>query len=110
VNYRENTDAKDNYVWFEAKGHGQFVGVTMSVLQNQDGCGVRDPMFFIDNAETPMGPGGTGSEDYFLGAWDFGGASFAYPLYGAPLWQGTGGERWSVYRSIWILRSHSQDR
>ena len=36
VNYRRNLDGKDNYVWFEAKGHGQYVGVTMSVLQNQD--------------------------------------------------------------------------
>ncbi len=100
VNYRRNTDAKDNYVWFEAKGHGQFVGVTMSVLQNQDGWwGEGDPMFFIDNAETPMGPGGTGSEDFFLGAWDFGGASFAYPLYGAPIvGKELAGERWSVYR------------
>jgi hypothetical protein len=44
-------------------------------------------------------PGGTGSEDYFLGAWDFGGASFAYPLYGAPLvGKELAGERWSVYR------------
>ena len=28
---------------------------------------------------------GTGSEDYFLGAWDFGGSAFAYPLSGAPV-------------------------
>ncbi|MFY9745908.1 MAG: glycoside hydrolase family 172 protein [Acidobacteriaceae bacterium] len=100
VNYRRNTDAKDNYVWFEAKGHGQFVGVTMSVLQNQDGWwGEGDPMFFIDNAETPMLPGGTGSEDYFLGAWDFGGWPFAYSLYGAPMvGKELAGERWSLYR------------
>jgi hypothetical protein len=100
VNYRRNTDAKDNYVWFEAKGHGQFVGVTMSVLQNQDGWwGEGDPMFFVDNAETPMLPGGTGSEDYFLGAWDFGGWPFAYSLYGAPMvGKELAGERWSLYR------------
>jgi hypothetical protein len=36
VNDRENPDGHDNYVWLEASGRGQFVGVTMSVLQNQD--------------------------------------------------------------------------
>ena len=68
VNYQRNIIGKDNYVWFEAKGHGQCVGVTMSVLQNQDGWwGEGDPMFFIDDATLPVA--GTGAEDYFLGAW-----------------------------------------
>lgn len=70
VNYKRNLDGKDNYIWFEAKGHGQYVGVTMSVLQNQDGWwGEGDDMFFVDNQTTPLLPVGTGSEDYFLGAW-----------------------------------------
>jgi hypothetical protein len=101
VNDKPNLDGKDNYVWFEAKGHGQYVGVTMSVLQNQDmWWGEGDDMFFIDGAKTPSITG-TGSEDYFLGAWDFGGGSepFSYALYGAPV---TGSElaggRSSVYR------------
>ncbi len=97
---KKNLDGKDNYVWFEATGHGQFVGVTMSVLQNQDGWwGEGDPMFFIDDANMPYQPGGTGSEDYFLGAWDFGGQPFDYPLYGAPVvGDELAGGRWSVYR------------
>ena len=92
-----NLTGKDNYVWFEAKGHGQYVGVTMSVLQNQDGWwGEGDPMFFIDGATTPTG--GTGAEDYFLGAWGFGSA-FSYQLYGAPqVGTGMAGDRQSVYR------------
>ncbi len=100
VNFKRNLDGKNNYVWFEAKGRGQFVGVTMSVLQNQDGWwGEGDPMFFIDDPDKPLVPGGTGSEDYFLGAWDFGGAPFSYPLYGAPVvGRELAGERWSVYR------------
>jgi hypothetical protein len=100
VNYRRNLDGKDNYVWMEAAGHGQFVGVTMSVIQNQDGWwGEGDPMFFIDDSAKPIIPSGTGSEDYFLGAWDFGGSSFAYPLYGAPIvGKELAGQRWSVYR------------
>jgi hypothetical protein len=98
VNYRRNLDGKDNYVWFEAKGHGQYIGVTMSVLQNQDGWwGEGDDMFFIDD-DTTSSIIGTGAEDYFLGAWGFG-ASFSYPLYGAPVVnKELAGERQSVYR------------
>ncbi|HVT96696.1 MAG TPA: glycoside hydrolase family 172 protein [Acidobacteriaceae bacterium] len=98
INYKRNPDGKDNYVWFDAKGRGQYIGVTMSVLQNQDGWwGEGDPMFFIDGQATPVT--GTGSEDYFLGAWDFGGAAFAYPLYGAPMvGRELAGERSAVYR------------
>jgi hypothetical protein len=85
VNNKANLDGKDNYVWMEATGHGQYVGVTMSVLQNQDKWwGEGDDMFFIDGAKLPS-IAGTGSEDYFLGAWDFGGKPFSYSLYGAPV-------------------------
>ena len=99
VNYRRNLDGKDNYVWVEAKGHGQFVGVTMSILQNQDGWwGEGDDMFFIDD-ETKPAFIGTGSEDYFLGAWDFGGAGYSQAMNGAPLvGKEIAGSRWSVYR------------
>jgi hypothetical protein len=99
TNDKKNLDGKDNYVWLDAKGHGQFVGVTMSVLQNQDGWwGEGDDMFFIDGAKLPS-IAGTGSEDYFLGAWDFGGQPFSYPLYGAPvLGAELAGGRSSVYR------------
>lgn len=99
VNDKTNLDGKDNYVWLDAKGHGQYVGVTMSVLQNQDGWwGEGDDMFFIDGAKAPS-IAGTGSEDYFLGAWDFGGIPFSYPLYGAPVvGEELAGSRSSVYR------------
>ncbi|MGC9292810.1 MAG: glycoside hydrolase family 172 protein [Acidobacteriaceae bacterium] len=80
VNDKTNLDGKYNYVWMEAKGHGQYVGVTMSVLQNQDyWWGEGDDMFFIDGAQRPTIVG-TGSEDYFLGAWDFGGRPFSGSL------------------------------
>jgi hypothetical protein len=95
----KNLDGKDNYVWFEAKGHGQYVGVTMSVLQNQDSWfGEGDDMFFIDGVQRPSITG-TGTEDYFLGAWDFGGQPFSYALYGAPVvGSELAGGRSSVYR------------
>jgi hypothetical protein len=93
-----NLDGKDNYVWMEATGRGHFVGVTMSVIENADGWwGEGDDMFFIDGEKLPS-INGTGSEDYFLGAWDFGGKQFSYGLYGAPVVvQERQGARWSVY-------------
>jgi hypothetical protein len=99
VNDKKNLNGEGNYIWMEATGRGHFVGVTMSVLQNQDGWwGEGDDMFFIDGETTPS-INGTGSEDYFLGAWDFGGHAFSYGLYGAPVvGQEVAGGRSSVYR------------
>lgn len=99
VDKKTNLSGQDNYVWMEATGHGQYVGVTMSVLQNQDmWWGEGDDMFFIDGEKSPS-IGGTGSEDYFLGAWDFGGKPFSYQLYGAPVvGSELAGARSSVYR------------
>jgi Protein of unknown function (DUF2961) len=99
VNGKKNLDGENNYVWMEAIGHGHFVGVAMSVLQNQDGWwGEGDDMFFVDGEKRPS-VNGTGSEDYFLGAWDFGDHPFSYALFGAPV-KGAefAGSRSSVYR------------
>jgi hypothetical protein len=95
----KNLDGKDNYTWLEARGQGHFVGVTMSVLQNQDGWwGEGDDMFFVDGAPLPSLQG-TGSEDYFQGAWDFGSSPFAYSTFGAPQkGDEVMGSRSSVYR------------
>jgi hypothetical protein len=95
----KNLDGTGNYVWMEAKGRGHYVGVTMSVLQNQDDWwGEGDDMFFIDG-ETLPSINGTGSEDYFLGAWDFGNQAFSYALFGVPVkGANVAGARWSVYR------------
>ena len=99
VNKRANLTGQDNYVWFEAKGAGQYAGVTMSILQNQDDWwGEGDDMFFIDGAKKPS-LAGTGSEDYFLGAWGFEDHPFSYQLYGAPVvGKAKAGGRSSVYR------------
>jgi hypothetical protein len=99
VDQKKNLNGEGNYVWMEATGRGHFAGVTMSVLQNQDGWwGEGDDMFFVDGEALPS-INGTGSEDYFLGAWDFGGHAFSYALFGAPV---VGEEkvdgRWSLYR------------
>jgi hypothetical protein len=96
---KTNLDGKDNYVWMEATGSGHFVGVTMSVVENADGWwGEGDDMFFIGGEKLPS-TNGTGTEDYFLGAWDFGGKPFSYVMFGAPV---VGlekkGSKWSLYR------------
>jgi hypothetical protein len=99
ANNPTNLDGNGNYVWMEASGRGHFVGVTMSVLENADGWwGEGDDMFFVDGEKLPS-INGTGSEDYFLGAWDFGGKQFSYGLFGAPVvGPEREGARWSVYR------------
>ncbi len=99
INEKKNLEGNDNYIWMEATGNGHFVGVTMSILQNQDGWwGEGDDMFFVDGEKRPS-INGTGSEDYFLGAWGFGDHSFSYALFGAPV-KGPefAGSRSSVYR------------
>ncbi len=99
VEDKKNLNGEDNYVWMEAKGRGHFVGVTMSVLQNQDGWwGEGDDMFFVDGEKSPS-INGTGSEDYFLGAFDFGDRAFSFAQFGAPLkGEERAGIRSSVYR------------
>ena len=98
VSYKRNHDGADNYVWMDAKGDGQYVGVTMSVFQNQDGWwGEGNDMFFIDGDTTPT-IAGTGTEDYFLGAWSYG-VPFSYGSYGAPVvGKEEAGGRSTVYR------------
>ncbi len=84
VNGKKNLDGAGNYVFLEAEGRGHFLGVTHAVEQNQDGWfGEGDDMIFIDGDPMPT-INGTGSEDYYNGAWDFGGQPFAYLHNGAP--------------------------
>jgi hypothetical protein len=101
---KENLDGKLNYVYAETRGRGHLMGVTLGVLQNADGWwGEGDEMIFVDDETKPLITG-TGSEDYFLGSWDFGGRDgampFAHAMYGAPLIaaaERTGG-RYHCYR------------
>ena len=96
----KNLDGKDNYVFFEATGRGHFVGVTHAVLQNQEGWfGEGDDMIFIDGDAQPT-INGTGTEDYYNGAWDFSSIPFAYAHNGAPFITGSEriGSRYCLYR------------
>ena len=109
INNKANTSGADNYVIMEAEGRGHFIGVTHSLVQNQgDWWGEGDEMIFIDGTEKPK-IHGTGAEDYYLGAWCFGGCginpfgdakpTFNYSEYGNPLNGGDDrGAQWMVYR------------
>lgn len=85
VGDKKNLNGAGNYVFLEAAGRGHFVGVTHAVLQNQNGWfGEGDDMIFVDGDALPT-INGTGTEDYYNGAWDFGaGQTFSYPHNGAP--------------------------
>ncbi|HEV2133013.1 MAG TPA: glycoside hydrolase family 172 protein [Terracidiphilus sp.] len=99
----KNLDGRDNYVFLEATGRGHVIGVTQSVLQNQNGWfGEGDDMIFIDGSTQPV-INGTGTEDFYNGAWDFGLEPFANMHQGAPYVvdpERIGG-RYSMYR--WFL-------
>jgi hypothetical protein len=107
-----NLDGKDNYVFMEATGKGHFVGVTHAVEQNQDDWfGEGDDMIFIDGDALPT-INGTGSEDYYNGAWGFGDQAFGYMHNGAPFMvdpQRIGGRtclyRWHIESPITFEKS-----
>jgi hypothetical protein len=85
------------------------MGVTHSIIQNQgDWWGEGDEMIYIDGAKKPQ-IHGTGAEDYYLGAWCYGGCginpfghqqpTFDYSGYGNPRNGGDDrGAEWTVYR------------
>ncbi|MFP5203726.1 MAG: glycoside hydrolase family 172 protein [Acidobacteriota bacterium] len=80
----KNLAGRDNYVFLEAAGRGHFLGVTHAVMQNENGWfGEGDDMIFIDGESLPR-INGTGTEDYYNGAWDFGGQAFSNLHQGAP--------------------------
>ena len=87
VRDKKNLTGEGNYVFLEASGRGHLVGLTQAVLQNQDGWfGEGDEMIFVDDQREPAIIG-TGTEDYYNGAWGFydgRGAPFAYAYSGAP--------------------------
>lgn len=98
-----NKTGDSNYVILDTAGNGQFVGVMLSIFNNQWGAwNEGDEMIWIDG-EKEQRINGTGGEDYFNAAWGFG------KLYSTP-WVGlvefTGeqpGSRSTMYR--WHLEA-----
>jgi hypothetical protein len=124
-----NPDGKLNYVYAETRGRGHLMGVTLGVQINADGwMGEGDDMIFIDDESKPLIIG-TGSEDYFLGSWNFGGRDGAVPFshryYGAPIivmperaggryclyrWHGDNPVTFSRYMKHTMEHGHANDR
>lgn len=72
------------------KGNGQYVGTYLAWVQMSDGWwGEGEIKFFMDGDKEDPTICGTGTEDYFCGAWGFG-DTFTGPYTGYPLWQKEG--------------------
>lgn len=92
----------------ETKGAGHFVGTFISIMANSDGWwGEGNDYWYVDGSEKPV-ISGTGSEDYFCGAWDFGKA-FWNPYFGVPFYDNAskGGEKRGIMNTCY--RWHIQD-
>lgn len=89
----------ENYVFLEATGRGHYVGCNLSIHNRAAGWwGEGDDMIYIDGEARPR-LHGTGSEDYFCGAWAYG-RTFSNLYFGCPLIEGghTQNALWNVYR------------
>jgi hypothetical protein len=125
----KNLSGAKNYVYLETRGRGHLMGVTLGVLLNADGwMGEGDDMIFVDDETRPV-INGTGTEDYFLGSWNFGGRDGAIPFshhfYGAPLivmpermggryccyrWHGDNPVTFTKYLKHTMEHGHANDR
>ncbi len=85
---RENpTTIDENYLILDAEGEGHFVGCLMNMQSYVKGSLVfleGDEMIYIDGEDEPS-IYGTGTEDYFQGAWYFLNGEFAAPFHGLTL-------------------------
>jgi len=68
--YPKNPDGKYNHVILDTRGKGHYIGAVLSVDAMGKGWWEGDDMFWIDGEQMPS-IHGTGTEDYFGGAWGF---------------------------------------
>lgn len=86
----------------EAAGRGNYVGTALTVLANTNGWwGEGNDEWFIDGA-TSANITGTGSEDYFCGAFDFG-HTYSTPYYGVTYFDNErfGGEKRGIQNTVY---------
>ena len=89
------------------KGRGQYVGTFMAWQQNNAGWwGEGEIKMFIDGDKQFPTICGTGTEDYFGGAWCFGKENFSAPYLGFLQVTGTSGD---VGARMTLYRFHVQD-
>ena len=93
------------------RGQGHYVGTFLAWTQLSNGWwGEGEIKFFLDGDENDPTICGTGTEDYFGGAWGFG-DTYSTPFLGYPLWRRPEGEvprhglyRWHVLDPIRFTR------
>lgn len=96
--YRQERPAGEgDYLVWEGRGAGYYVGTVYSVVQSHPGWfGEGDDRWWIDDDVEPTLLG-TGTEDYFNDAWGF--RLVSRPYYGINVWEGmVYGGRVSAYR------------
>ncbi|HPD13918.1 MAG TPA: DUF2961 domain-containing protein [Planctomycetota bacterium] len=83
------------------KGRGHYVGTFMAWTQLSNGWwGEGEIKFYMDGDGRFPTICGTGTEDYFCGAWGFGGQTYSTPFLGYPLYSKPEGQvpRHGLYR------------
>ncbi|MDQ1396384.1 MAG: hypothetical protein QOG64_1643 [Acidimicrobiaceae bacterium] len=99
--WRRATTARDHpeHVILEGvQGRGHYVGTFLAWVQLSEGWwGEGEVKFFLDGDEDHPTICGTGTEDYFGGAWCFG-DTFSGPFLGYPYTDTAGVTRHSLYR------------
>ncbi len=83
------------------RGSGHYVGTVLAWTQLSNGWwGEGEIKFFVDGDTEHPTICGTGTEDYFGGAWCFGGETFSTAFLGYPLYRRESGEvpRHALYR------------
>ncbi len=103
---KKNLTHEDDYLILEAEGEGHYVGCHLDIhnlfeTERENWPGEGDDYIEIDNAEIILH--GTGTEDYFCGAWSPS-QYYCSPYYGIPL---PGGKNWSG--KISYYRYHIED-
>lgn len=102
VKYGEDFLMIDN-----VKGQGQYVGTFMTWQQNNAGWwGEGEIKMFIDDDQKYPTICGTGTEDYFGGAWCFAGENYSAPYFG---YQMVSGEVNKPGARMTLYRFHVQD-
>jgi hypothetical protein len=80
-----NLSDADNYLVLQTAGKGHYVGCCLHIDTRQTGWwGEGDDMFVIDDEPWPPRLHGTGTEDYFCGAWNYNllNQTYSNPYYG----------------------------
>ncbi|NLE44770.1 MAG: DUF2961 domain-containing protein [Chloroflexi bacterium] len=83
------------------RGKGHYVGTFLAWTQLSNGWwGEGEIKFYLDGDEEYPTICGTGTEDYFCGAWGFGDETYSTPFLGYPLYRRESGEvpRHGLYR------------